>query len=204
MATPLQQQLRQRARTAQMCVGLEFRCGRPLKPRTQERPNIPIRIVLRVKDQPAPLCVIESVPWRPQPCMDSRIPSGSYRVLQAILVTLLAWVALLCVGLGGTVGVVSHTLIGKLAASVQHLQRQGGTSLSSRVLRREFPVAAELNTSEASAASAEVRVDSGVLAGRDALPVNQRHTEASAFTATEPRLCVRHGLPPSRAPPVLA
>jgi hypothetical protein len=59
--------------------------------------------------------------------------------LQAVLVTLLTWAALLCTGLSGTVGVMSQTLAGKLAASAQHLQRHAGTSLATRAARGQAP-----------------------------------------------------------------
>ncbi len=122
-----------------------------------------------------------------------------------MLVTLLAWTALLCAGLGGTVGVVSQTLAGKLAASVQHLQRHGGPSLSSRTVRRELPaVAAELKVAEVSAAVVEVHADGAVPPGRIALPTVERQSAARAPAATEPRPKSRHRMPPSRAPPLLA
>lgn len=122
-----------------------------------------------------------------------------------MLVTLLAWTALLCAGLGGTVGVVSQTLAGKLAASVQHLQRHGGPSLSSRTVRRELPaVAAELKVAEVSAAVVEVHADGAVPPGRIALPTVELQSAARAPAATEPRPKSRHRMPPSRAPHLLA
>ena len=57
--------------------------------------------------------------------------------LQAVLFTLLAWAALLCTGLGGTVGVASQSLGNKPAANAQQLQRHAGTSLTSRDVRRD-------------------------------------------------------------------
>ena len=121
-----------------------------------------------------------------------------------MLVTLLAWTALLCAGLGGTVGVVSQTLAGKLAASVQYLQRHGGPSLSSRAVRRELPaVSAELKVAEASAAVFEVHFDGAVPPGGIALPTVERASDARASASTEPRPAARHHVPPSRAPPLL-
>lgn len=132
-------------------------------------------------------------------------PAAACTALRVILVTLLAWAALLCAGIGGTFDVVSQALAVKLAASVQHLQRHGGTSLSSRADRRELPaIAAELKVAEASAAVVVDHDDGAVSAGAIALPAGQPRSQADALAAIEPSLSARHCLPPSRAPPRLA
>ena len=79
------------------------------------------------------------VPSPPEPLALSNGRVGAGAWIQSVLFTLLAWAALLCTGLGGTVGVASQTLANKLAANAQHLQRHGGSSLSSRAVRRDQP-----------------------------------------------------------------
>lgn len=173
---------------------------------TQEKSNFTELIVLPVKIPPVRLAPVESAPLRP----DLRTPAGgaagTSTAIQAMLVTLLAWAALLYAGLGGN-AVALQTLAGKLTASVQHLQlqRHGGTSPSSRAWRRELPaVAAELKTAEASGAVVEVRAAGAVRGGRITLPTVVRHSDAQAPKVIEPRAAARHRMPPSRAPPILA
>lgn len=50
---------------------------------------------------------------------------GERACAQAHLVALLAWLAVICAGLGSTMGTNPQMLASKLAASAQHLQRQG-------------------------------------------------------------------------------
>ncbi len=142
---------------------------------------------------------------RPGPCLPPARAEATSAAWQAVLVTLLAWAALLCAGLGGTVGGVSQTLAGKLAASAQHLQRHGGTSMSSRALRRELPAAtAGLKLAEAAAA---VRGGHGEAAGPAhiaARPLTRPQVAPAAPVATPPLLRTRHLAPPGRAPPTLA
>ena len=187
-----------------MCTRLDFEGSAPSRTPVQEKPNCCGPIVRLVKIPSVRLAPVESAP----PRLDLRTPAGAATgtrtAVQAMLVTLLAWTALLCAGLGGTVGVVSQTLAGKLAASVQHLQRHGGPSLSSRAVRRELPaVSAELKVAEASAAVFEVHVDGGVPPGGITLPAVERASDARASASTEPRPAARHRMPPSRAPPLL-
>lgn len=171
----------------------------------QEKPNCSGPIVRPVKIPSVRLAPVESDPPRLDLRTSEGGPTGARNTVQAMLVTLLAWTALLCAGLGGTVGVVSQTLAGKLAASVQHLQRHSGPSLSSRAVRRELPaVSAELRLAEASAAVVEVHADGAVPPGRIALPTAKRASDARSLAATEPRPAARHRMPPSRAPPLLA
>lgn len=154
-----------------------------------------------------PVCPAGNMPAPspPEPLAWSSGQGDTRAALRAVMVTLLAWAALLCAGLGGTVGVVSQTLAGKLAASAQHLQRQGGTSLASRAVRRELPaVAAGLQVAEASRAVVEVHADGALPSGDIALPMGQQRSDARAPAATEPGLSPRHRAPPSRAPPILA
>lgn len=121
---------------------------------------------------------------------------------QASLVTLLAWVALLCAGLGGTVGVVSQTLAGKLAASMQHLHRQAGASQASRALRGE-PSSASAEQMHAEGA-AEVVASGGdllVAAQPTTPPPVQRCAGLRLPIACEPVVGARHFTPPGRGPP---
>jgi hypothetical protein len=188
-----------------MCTRLDFGGSGAFRTPAQEKPHCTARIFRPVKTPIARRASVESAPLRPDLRTPAGGPAGTRTALQGMLVTLLAWTALLCAGLGGTVGVVSQTLAGKLAASVQHLQRHGGSSLSSRAVRRELPaVAAELKLAEASAAFVEVHTDGAVPPGRIALPTVEWHSYAQVPEATEPRPAARHRMPPSRAPPLLA
>ena len=122
--------------------------------------------------------------------------------LQAVLVTLLTWAALLCTGLSGTVGVMSQTLAGKLAASAQHLQRHAGTSLATRAARGQATAALT--------AHRLAQEPQGVVPERPDLP--SVHAEATPGTwaiAAAPTLGLEQDSPPqpalrahrSRAPP---
>ncbi len=122
-----------------------------------------------------------------------------------MLIALLAWAALLCAGLGSTVGGVSQKLASKLAASAQYLQRQGGPSLASRAARREHQAAAaELRVAEAPRAVVEVQADGATPVGEIAPPGTQPRTDARPRADSAPHLRSRHRSPLSRAPPLLA
>ena len=195
----------ERVGTTRMCVLMGLEGSAVSKLPTQEKPNPFNRIVRPVKIPPVRFAVVESAPSGPDPCTPSGSPVGTRTTVQAVLVAFLAWAALLCAGLGGTVGAVSQTLAGKLAASAQHLQRPGGTSVASRAVRRELAaVAAELKVAEASAAVFELHVDGAVPAGGITLPMVARQSEAQAPALTQLRPDARHRTPPSRAPPLLA
>lgn len=135
-----------------------------------------------------------------------RLPRGrSGTVLgaaQASLVTLLAWVALLCAGLGGTVGVVSQTLAGKLAAGMQHLHRQAGATQASRALRGEAASAsAEQTHAQASATVVAGAGDLFVTAGPATPPPVQHFISLWLRIDCEPVFGARHLTPPGRGPP---
>jgi hypothetical protein len=121
------------------------------------------------------------------------------------LLTLLAWAALLCIGLAGSVGVASQTLANKLATNAQHLQRHGGTSLASRALRRDQ--LAETSVQQIAQDSRAVVWDptGGALpADEVTLPIDAQRADEPPLSATEPRLKPRSRAHPTRAPPVLA
>ena len=119
--------------------------------------------------------------------------------------TFLAWAALLCAGLGGTVGIVSNTLAGKLAANVQHLQRQAGTSLATRAARRDHPQVIAAQPFADSGRAVVVDNAGGALpAGEVTLGVDEQRADEPPTSAAEPRLKLRNRAHPSRAPPVLA
>jgi hypothetical protein len=125
--------------------------------------------------------------------------------IQVALTAVLACMALLCAGLGGNVGVVSQTLAGKLAASVQFLQRHGGTSLASRVVRRDIPaVAADLRVAEAPRAVAQPPGEGVVPPDALALPVALLDAVAKPGPASQPVHSPSRLSPPSRAPPLRA
>jgi len=50
---------------------------------------------------------------------------------------ILAWVALLCAGLGGAAGITSTHLASKFSANAQHVARQGGSAVAMRAARRD-------------------------------------------------------------------
>jgi hypothetical protein len=58
-----------------------------------------------------------------------------------VLFTLLTWAALLCTGLGGSLGLASQNLASKLATPAQHLQRPAGTTQATRAARQDLPAA---------------------------------------------------------------
>jgi hypothetical protein len=69
---------------------------------------------------------------------------GAWAWWQALALSVLAWMALLCAGLGSTAGVVTQTLAGKLPVNAQHhLQRHAGNALASRSARRDHTPALE-------------------------------------------------------------
>lgn len=131
--------------------------------------------------------------------------AGTGAWLQAVLFTLLAWVAVVCTGLGGTVGVASQSLAHKLAANAQHLQRHGGTSLSSRALRRDQAAATAVQQvaepSQILAQDLTAWAPSAQVAG---LRVEARRALEPPVSLAAPHLKPRHRAHPSRAPPALA
>lgn len=159
----------------------------------------------------------------PAPCAAERA-AGAVRAaawLQAVLVTWLVWAALLCIGLGSSVGAVPQQLAGKLVAHAQHLQRQAGTSAATRAARRDTPSAVVLHNSAAHAPVAFAAAPDGwaghhrkaqpaghldgILPARaPPLSAAQPHTGGPAQTAAEPRRAPRDPAHPSRAPPALA
>ncbi len=82
-------------------------------------PAVNISAVRPVGNPPVPS------PPPPQPLALSNGRAGVGAWLQALLFSMLAWAAVLCTGLGGSMGVASQTLANKLAASAQHVQRHG-------------------------------------------------------------------------------
>lgn len=113
--------------------------------------------------------------------------------------------ALLCAGLGSTVGVVSQTLAGKLIASAQYLQRQSGPSQVTRAARQLLPaVAADVKVADVLRVLIKVEVDGAILFA-EVTPLRFPSGMGSRPDAeTGPSLRSRHWSPPSRAPPRLA
>lgn len=138
--------------------------------------------------------------------------AGSGRVrgaVETLLIALLALAAVLCSGLSGSVGSVSQTLAGKLTASVQFLQRQGGPSPGYRLARRELPTGAiERKVAEVSQATVKLKAKAEAhdvgSAEESAPPKSWHRTVALSNIDTETRQYLRHRLPPSRAPPFQA
>ena len=146
-----------------------------------------------------------ALPSPPEPLALSDGRAGVGAWLQAVLLALLTWAALLCAGLGGTLGVASQTLANKLAANAQHLQRHGGTSLASRAVRRDqaAPPASRQIAKDSRAAVSDP-TDGALPAGGVALRIDAQRADEPPLSATEPRLKPRIRAHPSRAPPVLA
>lgn len=141
-------------------------------------------------------------PLEPLALSNGRADDGAW--LQAVLFALLAWAALLCAGLGGTVGVASQSLAKKLAANSQHLQGTG-TSLASRVVRRDQQaVLAALQIAENSRAEVLDHADGALPVGEVTLRIDAQRAAESAISTTEPRRTPRNRAHPSRAPPVQA
>jgi len=143
------------------------------------------------------------VPPEPRPPSIGRAGTGAW--LQAVLLTLLAWAAVVCSGLGGTLGVASQSLANKLASSAQHLQRHGGTSLTSRALRRD----------QAAATSAQQVAEQPQALARDLTTwalaacvvgpqIEARRAQEPPLSLAGPHLNPRKSAHQSRAPPVLA
>jgi hypothetical protein len=145
------------------------------------------------------------VPSPPEPLALSNGRVGAVAWLQAVLLTLLAWAALLCIGLAGSVGAASQTLANKLAINAQHLQRHGGTSLASRAVRHDQPAVTSVHQiAEDSRAVVLGPTDGALLAADVTLPIDAQRADEPQHSATEPRLTPRNRAHPSRAPPVLA
>lgn len=144
-------------------------------------------------------------PSLPGTCAPARGVGAAQRAVQAVLITLLTWAALLCTGLGGTVGAVSQSLASKLAASAQYLQRQGGTSQAIRAVRRDSAaIVAQAQVTEPPPAGTQPPAESAIPAGMSTPPEGPPHTDAGPLASIEPALKPRFRAPPGRAPPALA
>ncbi|MEJ7928863.1 hypothetical protein WG922_02645 [Ramlibacter sp. AN1015] len=125
--------------------------------------------------------------------------------VQAVMVTLLAWLALLCAGLSGTPGVASHQLAGKIAGNGQHFQRQAGTSHAARAARRDSPaLAATQQFAHAWHAAGIDDVDGPLPGGHFTFSNDECHADEAPPSKPAPRLKPRYRAHPSRAPPLLA
>ncbi|MCR5864405.1 MULTISPECIES: hypothetical protein [Aquincola] len=104
---------------------------------------------------------------------------------------LLAWLGVLCAGLGASVGLASHTLAGKLSAHVQPMQRPTSASGASQVTRS----ARRHDTAQVAAMRLpDARWTHAVLdAGMDALPSAVFRLPVLAQQAAQP--------PPVTGPP---
>jgi hypothetical protein len=143
------------------------------------------------------------VPPEPLAQLIGRAGTGAW--LQAVLFTLLAWAAVVCTGLGGTVGVASQSLANKLASNAQHFRRHGGTSLTSRAIRRDQAEATSVQQvageSQALAWDHTAGTPPANLVG---LRIDAQRVHEAPLSATEPHLKQRKRAHPNRAPPVLA
>ncbi len=182
----------------------------------QENPNHRRSIVRAVTSRPAgPLPDSLHLPAPRPPELTS--PSAGAGVGAATRVrtaawAILAWVALLCAGLGGAAGITSTHLASKFSANAQHAARQGGSALALRSARRD---------QAAQAVVAAAVVWQAHRAGHDAqaAPPGPAHaplparpfpaqTEAQpagkpGSSASPPRATERSRAHGSRAPPIL-
>jgi hypothetical protein len=138
-----------------------------------------------------------------------RAPSRARRAtaawLRAIMFTLVAWSALLCTGLGGTVGVFTYTLAGKLATHLHQLQRQPGTSMATRAAPRGLPhVAATHQFAEARCCAIADHAGGALPSSESALRVGSPQAHRLSSSKGEPPRKPDNRAHPSRAPPALA
>lgn len=135
--------------------------------------------------------------------------------LQTAAWAILAWVALLCAGLGGAAGITSTHLASKFSANAQHVARHGGSAVAMRAARRDQAAAQAVAVVHA---VAQTVVQQAQQAGPDApsgpdhavLPSTplrgqtggQRAEERGQGTST-PRATERGRAHGSRAPPIL-
>ena len=142
-------------------------------------------------------------PQEPLALSNGRAGVGAW--IRAMLFTLLGWAALLCAGLGGTMGVASQSLANKLAANAQQLQRHGGTSLASRAVQRDQSVvAAAQRLAQDSRAVVLDHAKGALLTGEVTLRIDAQRADEPPLSATETRLKPRSRAHQSRAPPALA
>lgn len=129
----------------------------------------------------------------------------------AALLALLAWLAVLAAGLGGSVGAWTQTLAGKLPAQAQHLQRLQGAAAATRAAQRE--AGQSLRTAQAVSHAAAAPPELTALAELWAGHVGPgKRPEVVAAPGAEPRPAhvpalpagTRYTLPPGRAPPAHA
>lgn len=125
--------------------------------------------------------------------------------LRAFLLTLLVWATVVCTGIGGTVGLASQSLSNKLTANVQHLQRHGGTSHTSRAVRRDQAAAMSVqHVAGDSQALGWDLTDGTPPAGEVGLQIDTQRANEPSLSATEPNLKQVRRAHPSRAPPLVA
>ena len=144
-------------------------------------------------------------PLEPLALSSGRAGAGTGAWFRAVLLTLLAWAAVVCTGLGGTVDVASPSLANKLATNAQHLQRHGGASLASRAVRRDQAAATSVqDVAEDSQAPAWDFTGETLLVQAVGLRIDTQRAEEPLPLITEPHLKPRERAHPNRAPPVLA
>ena len=186
-----------------MCIRNDFGRSGSFGTPNQENPNLPTSIVQTVTPTPSWPEGTAPVPAEPLALSIGRAGTGAW--LQAVLFTLLAWAAVVCTGLGGTVGVASQSLANKLASSAQHLQRHGGTSLTSRALRRDQAAATSVQqVAEQSQALARDLTAWALTANVVGLQIEARQAHEPPLSPAGPHLKPRKSAHPSRAPPFLA
>jgi hypothetical protein len=175
------------------------------KRHAQKNANLSDPIVAGVTPAPASPAKPARLPLRSSTRASARGVGPTHAAVQAVFITLLAWAALLCTGLGGTVGAVSPSLAGKVAPSAQYLQRQSGTSQAMRAVRRDSAaIVAQALATEPPPAWMQEPDGSALLAGTRTLQDRPPYTDTHLRAPIEPALKPRHRAPPGRAPPALA
>lgn len=118
---------------------------------------------------------------------------------------LLAWFALLFAAIGGTAGLGSQPLAGKIAGGGQHLQRPSGSSHATRTARRDHPALAQAaQFAKAWHAAGTDDAAAPMPAGPFTSRPEEPRADEPAASGPEPRLRLRYRAHPSRAPPVSA
>ncbi|WP_440106779.1 hypothetical protein [Acidovorax sp. BL-A-41-H1] len=133
--------------------------------------------------------------------------------LQTAAWAILAWVALLCAGLGGAAGITSTHLASKFSVNAQHVARHGGSAVAMRAARRDQTTAqavvagAVVWQAQQAGNDAQAAPPGPAHAALPASPVlaqiGSQRVGKPAYSAGPPRATERSRAHGSRAPPIL-
>lgn len=186
-----------------MWVRKDFGRRSSFETRTQENTNLKRHKVQAVTT--TSFCPSSTMPVLGEPLELSSGTLSTGAWLRAVLFTLLVWATVVCTGIGGTVGLASQSLSNKLTANVQHLQLHGGTSLTSRAVRRDQAAAMSVqHVAGDSQALVWDLTDGAQPAGEVGLQIDTQRAYEPSLSATDPNLKQRRSAHTSRAPPFVA